>query len=347
MDNVIVWLSAADILVTVDTGPMHVAAALGIPIVALGQSSRPDLHLNDQTDFIIIEPAGLDCLNCQERECPKDAKHPPCQQFSPDVIASWAAAKLHQKYGDYVSAVIACYQPELETLQRCLDAVLPQVQEIVIGIEANSRLPEGIVSHPKIVVARKNQAGIGYGRNTNHAARQTTGKYILFLNDDVFIAPDAVAKMREVMGPGVGAVANRLMYPDGTVYHAGKYRPHGAHGWGHLNHRETKWDIKEPRELENVCGACLLVPREAFYGINCFDEEFFLYAEDDDFALRLRQAGHKIMFTPHSEGIHLEHQSTKKIGDVESLAKKGGELLDRKWGWYFDKNKDNEMGTFK
>lgn len=346
LDNLIVWLSIADLVVTVDTGSMHIAAAVGAPIVALGQSSRPDLHLNDQNDFIILEPAGLDCLNCQERNCPKNALSPPCQVFDPEVISSWTNAKLNQRFGDYVSCVIACYQPELETINRCLEAVLPQVQEVVIGLEANSKWPEGVILHPKIRIVRKCLGGIGYGRNTNHAARQTTGKYILFLNDDVFLAPDAVAKMRQCMTPETGAVANRLMYPDGTVYHAGKYRPSGARGWGHLNHRQREWDIKEPRELENVCGACLLVPRKAFYQINGFDEEFFLYSEDDDFALRLRQAGWKVMFTPHSEGVHLEHQSTKKLGDPHKLAEKGNEIMNRKWGWWFDKNVNTVPGTF-
>ena len=38
VDNLIIWLSAADLLISVDTGPMHIGAALGIPIVAILQS---------------------------------------------------------------------------------------------------------------------------------------------------------------------------------------------------------------------------------------------------------------------------------------------------------------------
>lgn len=56
MVQVTEWLSVADLLLTVDSGPMHVAAALRIPIVALEQSSSPDLHLTDQTDHVVLKP---------------------------------------------------------------------------------------------------------------------------------------------------------------------------------------------------------------------------------------------------------------------------------------------------
>ena len=44
-DTAIGYLAAADLLVSTDTGPMHVAAALGTPVVAIQQSSSPELHL--------------------------------------------------------------------------------------------------------------------------------------------------------------------------------------------------------------------------------------------------------------------------------------------------------------
>jgi GT2 family glycosyltransferase len=346
MDNLIVWLSAADLLVTVDTGPMHIAAALGIPILALGQSSSPELHLSDQCDFLTIEPKGLDCLNCQKNKCPINADIPPCQNFEPEVIAAWTNAKLRQGFGDHISAVVPIYQPEVGTLNRCLECLLPQVSEIIVATENNSRVPAGMLKHDKIRVVKKGLSAIGYGRNVNHGTRYTTGKYLLHMNDDIFLEPDAVAKMKECLTPGVGMVANRLMYPDGTVYHAGKTRAPGARGWGHLEHKQTHWSIKEPTEMENVCGACVLLRREAFYGIRAFDEDFFIYAEDDDFALRMRRGGWKIIYTPHSVGTHLEHQSTQKLGDIMGAVAKANRIFNSKWGRYLDHNLNRIPGDF-
>lgn len=347
MDNVIEWLSVADLLVTADTGPMHIAAALGIPVLALGQSSSPELHLSDQRDFQTIWPQGnLECLNCQLLDCPKNHYSPPCQNFDPEQIAYWSNQRLRTKYSDDVSAVISIYRPDVETLNRCLNQVLPQVMEVVVAVDRTGMIPPGALRHSKIRYVTHRLANQGYGRKQNYSARHTNGKYLLLMNDDVFLEPDAVAKMRSAWREGVGMVSNLLRYPDGTIYHAGKVRAPGIRGWGHINHRQHQPDFKDVTELENCCGACVLVPRKAFYDIKGFDAEFMLYGEDDDFALRMRKVGYKILFTPHSVGIHLEHQSTQKTGNIETLVNTANALFHKKWGTWLEKNLYTIPGTF-
>lgn len=344
-DNVIEFLSAADLLVTVDTGPMHVAAALGIPVVAICQSSSPELHLNDQNDFITISPK-LDCLNCQQNVCPKVQHLPPCQQIDPELIAQWANARLRHRYSEDVSAIVPIYQPEVGTLNRCLAQVVDQVDEVIVTGEGYSRVPVGALQHPKIRYVQKFVNRIGYGRNANFGARHSNGKYLLLLNDDVFLEPDAVRRMKEEMQSEVGIVAHLLRYPDGTIYHAGKMRSPGMRGWGHVDLRHRDPTIKQPCDMENVCGASVLVRREAFYGINGFDEDFFIYAEDDDFCLRMRRAGWRIRYTPHASGIHLEHQSTNKLGPAMDHVQKANAIFTRKWGAYLEHNLNRIPGTF-
>ncbi len=346
-DNVIEWLTAADLLITVDTGPLHVAAALGVPIVAICQSSSPEMHLNDQNDFITISPP-LDCLGCMQNICPKSQHTPPCQNIDPALIASWANAKLGQLYDDKVSAVVPIYQPEVGTLNKCLEHVLPQVDEIVVTAQADSRIPPGALQHSKIRYVQHRLSKLGYGRNTNHGVRNTTGKYVLLLNDDVFLDPGAVAALKAEMvaDPKVGLVAHLLRYPDGTIYHAGKSRSAGARGWGHIDHRKYIPTLNEPTEMENVCGASVLVRREAFYKIDGFDEDFYIYAEDDDFALRIRRAGYRIIYTPKASGVHMEHQSTQKIGGITEVVAKANTVFGRKWSRYFDHNINRIPGNF-
>lgn len=344
-DLVIAALAVADILVSVDTGPLHVAAAFGVPIVAISQSSSPELHLNDQNDFVAVSP-DLHCLNCQLNVCPVNAHIPPCQNLNPELIASWTNARLQARFGDSVSAIVPIYQPEVETLNKCLSHVLPQVSEVIVTAEGNSKIPEGALRHEKIKYVQKMHRGVGYGRNFNFGARHSNGKYLLALNDDVFLDPGAVEAMKRELTPGVGMVANLLRYPDGTIYHAGKVREPGARGWGHIDLRHINHTIKEPCDMENVCGACNLVRRDAFYGINCFDERFFIYAEDDDFALRMRKAGWRIRYTPHSSGVHMEHQSTWKLGNIPDVVNTANALFGSIWGSYFDHNINRVPGNF-
>lgn len=345
LDNVIIWLSAADLLVSVDTGPLHIAAAIGIPALALCQSSSPELHLSDQCDFLTISPR-LPCLNCQQNLCPINATVPPCQQFDPQFIADWTNAKLSQKYSDAVSAVIAVYRPEGATLNRCLENVLPQVSEVVIAVDAAGVVPHNIMQHPKIRIVTKGLSNIGYGRKVNFGARQTVGKYLLILNDDCFLNPDAVSKMMEAMSPEAGMVCNLLRKPDGLIWHSGKRRTPGQRGWAHIDHNMRDCTVKEITEMENCAGTCVLVRRDVHFQINGFDEEFFLYAEDDDYALKVRRAGWKILFTPFSEGIHMEHQSTSKTGNIMDYVNASNKVFGRKWGRYFDHNASNAMGNF-
>lgn len=349
LDNIVSWLSVADVVVSVDTGPLHIAAALGRQIVALGQSSSPELHLSDQVDYETIWPLGsLPCLNCQQNICQKDYYMPPCQLFSPEIIADKVNRKIVGLANADISAVVSIFRPDVGVLNRCLEQVIPQVREVVVCADQAGIIPDNALRHGKVRYIRHRLFDIGYGRKQNACARHTHGKYLLLLNDDVFLDPEAVARMREVFerDPKVGMVSNLLRYADGTIYHAGKVRAPGVRGWGHINHRQHLPDLKDVTELENCCGACVMISRECFYGIGGFDEEFYLYAEDDDMALRVRKAGYKIMFTPHSSGTHLEHQSTSKTGPIVDRLNKSNAVFGRKWGAYFDHNLQRVPGNF-
>lgn len=344
IDNLIIWLSVADLLITVDTGPIHMAAAMGIKIIGIEQSSSPEWHLNDQNDFLTIRPEGLDCLDCQQNMCPVSRYSPPCQNIAPEAISGAANARL--KAGG-ISAVISVYQPELDTINRCLECVLPQVDEVVICYDQAGRVPDGLRKDPKIRIVHKKLRDIGYGRKQNFAARHANGEFLLLLNDDVFLDPGAVEKLKECMLPGVGMVSNHLRYPDGTIYHAGKVRAVGQMGWSHLDYKKYIPTLQKPTELENCCGACVLVRREAFYDADCFDEDFYIFAEDDAMCLSFRRQGWRIMFTPHSTGVHMEHQSVKKTGDIHGLLNRANSAFHRKWNKYLTWNLGRVPGNFE
>lgn len=344
-DTLMVWLSAADLLLTVDTGPMHVGAALGIPIVAASQSSSPDQHLNDQNDYVSIS-TSLECLNCQKSLCPINPVTPPCQQVNMTGLVNWANARLVGQASGGVTAVIAIYQPDVEVLNRCLRAVLPQVAEVVVTRAQDGVLPEGALKDPRILYVTAPGTKLGYGKNLNYGARWSNGKYLLLLNDDVFLEPDAVKMMMREMRPGVGLVSHLLRYPDGKIYHGGVFRKPGQRDWGHIDHNAWHPTFQEPVELENVCGTSVLVRRETHFGIGGFDEDFFLYSEDNDYAMRVRLHGWKIIYTPHAKGVHVGHLSSNKLGDVHGFIKKSNELFHAKWGAYLRHNLQNNLGTF-
>lgn len=347
LDNVLSWLSVADLLVSVDTGPLHIGAALGIPILAIEQSSSPHLHLNDQNDYYEIRPSGLDCLNCQQNVCPINSFTPPCQNVDPGLIAQEANARLRMVQSEDVSAIVTIWRPDPGVLNHCLDDLVDQVAEVVVVSDLDGEVPQTARRHPKVRYVQSPQRDSGYGRKQNFGARHSNGKYLLMMNDDVFLKPGAVEQMKAQMKPGVGMVCNLLRYPDGSIYFAGKVRNVNERGWGHIDHRQFLPTFRNPTEIENACGAAIMMPRRAFYEINGWDEEFYLFGEDDDLSLRTRRAGYKIIFTPHSEGVHLEHQSINKRADIIDLVRYANRLLEKKWSGYYSWNASRvPLGNF-
>lgn len=346
LDNVLDWLSVADMLVSVDTGPMHIAAALGIPIVALGQSSSPELHLSDQNDYTVLWPEGLDCLNCQKNICPKNAYIPPCQSFDPEKIHTLVNKRLVSST-PRVSGIVSVYKPSADMLNRCLESILTQVDEIVVCRDLAGRFPEGSLKHDKIRYVIKNEYDIGLGRKLNYASRLSCGEWLLHINDDVVLAPKAVQRMLEASKSDTGMVSPLTRYPDNSIYHCGKVRNPGVRGWGHLAHKQFYCPVKDVTEFENLNGCCLLIRRSALYQAGCYNEDLYLFSEDDDLSLSMRKAGWKLLFTPHATGIHDEHQSVgMTAGGIAKYIPESNAVFHAKWGRYLDANLYRIPGTF-
>ncbi len=92
------YLNAADLVVTVDTGPMHIASAYGIPMVVISQSHDVHLRLSPLSDFEVIRRDDLACLNCQKHRCPIDPYNPPCGQINPVKLADVVNRKLNSVF---------------------------------------------------------------------------------------------------------------------------------------------------------------------------------------------------------------------------------------------------------
>lgn len=183
-----------------------------------------------------------------------------------------------------------------------------------IFVVANGPLSElaeaqlGSLPHRRVVVP----GPFNFSRNLNAAAREATGEYLLFLNDDVeVITPDWLERLLGYAGqPGVGAVGPKLCFPDGTIQHAGIILfPNGpGHPWyGHAAKTAGYWgSLDRPQNFLAVTGACLLSPREAFDRVGGWDEAFRLNYNDVDYCLRLREAGYRTVLVPDAELYHFE-----------------------------------------
>ncbi|MEQ8335209.1 glycosyltransferase [Nisaea sp.] len=180
-----------------------------------------------------------------------------------------------------------------------------------------------------------------YSRLNNDAARLATGEIIGLVNNDIEpINEDWLSEMvRQVIQPGVGAVGAKLYYDNDTLQHGGVIVGLGGVA-GHFDKRldrESRGYFGRAMLVQNfsaVTAACLLVPRAIFEEVGGLDEQKLAVAFNDvDFCLKIRHAGHRIVWTPYAELYHYESISR---GDDEAPEKKArfnreAEVMRERW----------------
>ncbi len=152
-----------------------------------------------------------------------------------------------------------------------------------------------------------------FSRANNLGVAHARSEQVVFLNNDTEIRTpewlEALVSLAE--GDGVGAVGPLLVYPDGTVQHAGvvlgirgtadhimRGFPAAADGYA--------GSLSCTREVSAVTGACLAIGRGLFEEAGGFDERFATHYQDVDLCLRLRQLERRNLYTPRAVVRHDE-----------------------------------------
>ena len=161
----------------------------------------------------------------------------------------------------------------------------------------------------------------GFGAGHNFLAGVTDAPYLLILNPDVeFLFPDTVRRLLLPVASvdRVKVAGAKLLSSDGRAQPYDHGRLHGVRAeiaikGGHSYWRET--DTRQ--EVAWVSGAAMLVERAAFLALGGFDEQLFLYKEDEDLGLRMRRAGWQVIYEPAAV---LRHQGSVVADQHRDLA---------------------------
>jgi N-acetylglucosaminyl-diphospho-decaprenol L-rhamnosyltransferase len=149
---------------------------------------------------------------------------------------------------------------------------------------------------------------LGFGGGHNLLAGETDAPYLLILNPDIeLVAPGTVARLLALVehGDRVVAAGPKLLTSDGTPQPYDHGRLHGLRAAIALQGGHSYWRATDVRqEVAWVSGAAMLLRHSAFAALGGFDEKLFLYKEDEDLCLRLRQAGGAVVYEP---GVAMRH----------------------------------------
>jgi GT2 family glycosyltransferase/glycosyltransferase involved in cell wall biosynthesis len=164
----------------------------------------------------------------------------------------------------------------------------------------------------------RNPENRGFAAACNLGARAAAGKYLLFLNNDTEVTTGWLEPLVAALEGdlSVAAVGSKLLFPDGTIQHAGVMIVEdqasndplvGKHHFFRFpgNHPQAN----SPMQMQAVTAACVLIRRTAFEAVGGFDEGYWNGYEDLDLCFKLGSHGWKIVYQPASIVIHHESQS--------------------------------------
>lgn len=217
-----------------------------------------------------------------------------------------------------------------KVLEPCLESLTasspPVTHEIIVVDNAST---DGTSDHvaakyPDVKVIR-NSRNVGFTRATNQAIEASCGRYLLWLNTDTILRPDALFELLTFLEarPHAGVVGPKVLNPDGSFQvqcRRGIPTPGVSLaymlGLGRLwpEHRVlggyalTYLPVDEPNIVGAVSGCCLLARREVWERIGPLDEEIFGFGEDVDWCVRASNAGWEVWYHPGSAIVHLKGQ---------------------------------------
>jgi GT2 family glycosyltransferase len=198
---------------------------------------------------------------------------------------------------------------------RCLLSLVQQTRGIPFEtiVVDNASTDDTRLALPRLPGLRfhLNETNLGFARASNQGARMARGKHILFLNNDTEALPGWLAPMVRILDeePDVGIVGAKLLFPDGTLQHAGVGVAYAAPcpiSPFHLQYRQPPDASVRRLDLPAVTGACLLIRRELCEELGGFDEAYVNGYEDVDLCFRAREKGWRIAYTPESVLYHHE-----------------------------------------
>jgi GT2 family glycosyltransferase len=216
-----------------------------------------------------------------------------------------------------VSAVVvtynsaACIEACLASLQR-QEHVLNEI--IVVDNQSADHTVELVRNCDPGIHLLTNQSNVGFGRACNQGADISHGRYLYFLNPDArFERQDGLRQLCHVMelNPNWGLAGTRILSPDGTN--------EAAPALDYPSQRHCRRDFSRlPGKIAWVLGASMFMRREVFAALGGFDPQFFLYSEETDLCLRVRQHGLEIGFVPEVTVRHIGQVSERGNDQYET-----------------------------
>ena len=218
-----------------------------------------------------------------------------------------------------LSVIIVSYKSE-HVIENCINSIDNEIEIIVIDNSGDHQLKEKIETKYKNVKCILSKENLGMGAGNNLGIKNVNKDYVLILNPDVILEKSSIDEMilssKEIDNFGIIApLSDKNEYPNYTLKKAHNFNPTKPFKVRSVDGYAMLLNLKKLKKLED------------FY---FFDENFFLYLENEDLCKRLEKNNEDIYIIPKSKIHHLGGKAVdpKYKNEIEYL---------RNWHWMWSK----------
>lgn len=233
------------------------------------------------------------------------------------------------KHSPIVSIIIPS-KDAYKTVKTCIDSVFSkstwQNFEVIL-VDNGSTDPNVLtyfeslsIKEPLRFVHLKDSSPFNFASLNNQGVKAAKGEFVVLLNNDTeVVAPEWIEELMSLaQWPEVGAVGAKLLFPDGSLQHAGVVTlgqgiaGHTLIGQNCNTHSYIAM-AQTIHEASIVTAACFMIEKKKYLSIGGLDEVWVPNGYGDvEFCLRLRRNGFSNIYTPYAVLTHFESKSRKQ-----------------------------------
>lgn len=259
-----------------------------------------------------------------------------------------------------VSIIVVNYNTREITLA-CLDSVYRETRDVgfeIILVDNGSEdgsVPAIRERFPQVSLIDAGR-NLGFARANNLAAQQARGRYLCLLNSDTVVLDNAIGELVRFADrhPQAGAIGGRTFFPDMSL------NPNSCWAaptlWStfcqavglasllpssRIFNTEAMggWDRSTTRRVEIVSGCFMLMAVGLWAQLGGFDTSFFMYGEDAELCIRVRQLGYSCLICPTARIVHYGGASERVRADsLTRLFRAKSQLFVKHWRSTFAKH---------
>jgi GT2 family glycosyltransferase len=298
-------IASADVFVGNQSAPYAIAEGLKVPCIQQTDPKAPNAIFDRPDARQIRGEAELEELG--DFVCSGFGRY----ERPPVVLPT--AGQLGQAQSPGISIVIVTYN-SAKTIGDCIESVLAELgqdDELLVVDNASRDETCSIVGSYATVQLIRNSENLGFSAGCNVGLRVSKGEYLLLLNPDTILRPEALSRLKarfadEQLG-AVGPVSNNVSGQQFVGFHLPE--PTSSSGLTHEQLHDYFLNEMYGRSAltKLLIGFCLMTRRSILDKVGLFEEDLFLGSDDLELCWRLRSHGYRLaiatdIYVQHSAG---------------------------------------------